>query len=1054
MRKILMLLFSVLLLNLQLLAQNRTVTGKVTDAAGAPVSGASVQVQNTRVGTVTKDDGTFSISIPANRRVLVISAVGQASQEVTIGTQTNVSVTLQAGTGANLQEVVVVGYGTQRRREVTGNVANVSGAAVAEKPVQSFEQALGGRAAGVQVTIPTGVLNSPPVFRIRGTNSLSLSSYPLVIVDGVPSNTGDYSSTNAAGNALASINPADIASIDIAKDAAATAIYGSRAANGVVFVTTKRGRAGKPRVTYDGNVSWSEAYRLPKVLDAFQYTDFKNMAVANNPGQLSSLGANPFKLTNGPDGNPINTNWYNYVYRKGLSQNHTLSVSGGSDNTTYYLSAGYSNQQGIIRKNDFIRSNILFNLDSRISNIFSYGGKISFSNEQNFAATTSGSLSGEAYNTGGLARLAIVNAPNVSPYNNDGSYNIGAAYIGSMNNALPQVGFYNPVPILDMNRSNSETNHIQSNVYLQLKPVPWLTLRSQYGIDYLLVDNDLFWNPIHGDGQSYNGYATSNFGKYKRWVWDNTAQVEYSFAAKHNVNLIVGNEQDRRTSLGYGINRQTLSDPAYTILQAGFTTNNSASNVFGENYLLSNFARLNYDFSKKYFLSGTVRRDEYSAFAVKAGVFWAGSAGWEITKEGFWQSAGLDKTFSSFKIRGSYGKVGNTAGIGDYPTFSLFSSGLYGGASTLAFSQAGNPNLHWENSYKTDVGFSLGLFKDRLTGEFAYYKNNITDLILNVPQAPSTGVPNSIPLNVGKMFNKGAEVTLNVTAIRSKDFSWNSSFNITFNKNQVTALSPDLSEILTTTSSLETVNKTKAGYSAGYLWVIKTGGVDATTGKRIFINSAGTPVYYQYYAPTGQFNYSTTPDGLTKYVSPTGGTSISQSADALMYANVLPKTYGGWSNTFRYKGFDLDVLLTYQAGFYVYYGTNAGLHDQRFWNNSVDVLQAWGKTNDMAKYAKPVYGDNVSNGSAMPLDINVFKGDFVKLKNVSFGYTLPKGVLNRVKIANARLYLTGQNLAVMTKYPGPDPEVSSNGNATQSQGVDRNGAANARTIIVGLNVGF
>jgi TonB-linked SusC/RagA family outer membrane protein len=1055
MRKLLCLCVVLMLLTIQVWAQ-RTVTGKVTDDKGNPLPNVSVQVKGTTSGTVTDANGVFSLAVPQRAQALVFSSIGMSTQEFPIQGSTSFNVRLSSSE-RNMQEVVVVGYGaTQRRRELTGSISTVKGSEVSEKPVQSFDQALAGRAAGVQVTIPTGVLNTPPVFRVRGTNSLSLSSYPLIIVDGVPSFTGDFSSTNAASNALASINPNDIESIDIAKDAAATAIYGSRAANGVVFITTKKGRPGKPRVNYDVNVGWSNAYRLPNLLNAFQYTDFKNMAAANNGNvnttNAAGAGYTHFALTNGPDGQPINTNWFDYVYRQGISQNHTLSVSGGNDNTTYYFSAGYTNQKGIIQKNDFLRSNMLFNIDSKVNNVLTVGGKISFSNEKNFAATTSGSLSGEGFNTGGLARLAIVNAPNVSPYKNDGSYNIGNTYIGSMNNSLAQVGFYNPVPILDMNRSNSEVNHIQSNAYIQLRPFSWLTLKSLYGIDYLLVDNDLFWSPIHGDGQSYGGYATNNFGKYKRWIWDNTAQLDYSFGGKHNLMVLVGNEQDRRTSSGYGLNRQTLSDPAYDVIQAGFTTSNAASLVLGENYLLSSFASLKYDFNKKYYLSGNIRQDEYSALGQKKGVFYGASAGWEIAKENFWESAGIDKIFSTFKIRGSYGKVGNTAGIGDYVTFSSFSSGLYGGTATSYFSQAGNPDLKWETSKKTDIGFSFGILKDRITGEFAWYKNDISDLILNVPQSPSTGLPNAVPLNVGKMYNKGVELTLNATPVNRGAFTWNSNFNFSYNKNEVTALAPGLSEIITSTSSLESVNKTKVGYSAGYLWVIRTAGVDPATGRRIFINSQGKQVLYQFYAPAGQFNYSN-PDG-TKYVSPTGGTSINQAADAVMYANAVPKYYGGWDNTFRYKGFDVDVLLTYQGGFYVYYGTNAGLHDQRFWNNANDILNAWSKTGDNASWPKPVYGDNVSNGSAMPLDINVFKGDFIKLKNLSIGYTLPKSLLGRAKISNARFYVSGQNLAVMTKYPGPDPEVSSNGNATQGQGIDRNTAANARTIIVGLNVSF
>jgi hypothetical protein len=567
----------------------------------------------------------------------------------------------------------------------------------------------------------------------------------------------------------------------------------------------------------------------------------------------------------------------------------------------------------------------------------------------------------------------------------------------------------------------------------------------------VFVDNDIFQNPLNGDGQAAGGVARGIFGKYKRWIWTNTAQFDYTFATDHTTSLIVGNEQQRGTSEAFGIDRQTLSDPIYNLVQAGFTTNNSFGMAFGENYLLSNFARLNYDFRKKYFLSGNIRQDENSALGIKKGTFWGVSGGWEISKEGFWQSAGLNNVFNNFKIRGSYGKVGN-GNVNDYSPFSTFGSGLYGGQATLIFNNAGNNQITWETSSKTDIGFSFGMLNNRLSGEFAYYKNNINNLILDVPQAPSAGLPTTVSANVGSMYNKGIELTLNATPIQGRNFSWNTSFNFTTNKNEVTSLAPGLNEILTITGGSETVNKTMPGYSLGYLYVIRTAGVDAATGRRIFLNAQGQKVYYQFYAPAGQFNYSNE-DG-TKYVSPTGGTSITAAADAVMYQNVLPKQYGGWDNTFRYGGFDVNVLLTYQLGFHVYYGSNAGLRDQRFWNNSVDVLRSWKKPGDITDVPKAVYGDNVSNGSAMPLDVNVFKGDFVKLRNLSLGYNLSKTTLNSIGINSARLFVSGQNLAIITKYPGPDPEVSSNGTSTTSQGVDRNTIGNARTLTVGLNINF
>lgn len=945
-----------------------------------------------------------------------------------------------------IEEVVVVGYGTQKKSDVTASLTTVKGSVLADKPVQTFDQAMAGRSTGVQITVPSGVLNAAPVFRIRGTSSISLSSYPLIIIDGVPTFTDNNSSTSAASNPLASINPADIESVDIAKDAAATAIYGSRAANGVVFVTTKKGKSGKARVNYSTWLSLASPFRLPKTLGAEDYVKYKNAAVANNP----SASAVKFSTAFDANGNLIDTNWADIIYRTGLSYNHSINVSGGNDGTSYYFSAGYTNQQGIIQNNDFKRISALLNVDSKVNKYISIGGKLSFSNEENLAAANSGSLSGGAFSTGGLGRLQFVLPSTLAPFNNDGSYSLNGAAIGSSPQivGISNLGYYNPKFILDNNKESTENNRIQGNVYGQVKPLSWLTARTQLGLDFMLTDNNVFWSPRGGDGYSRNGYAWSGNDIAKTIVWTNTLQVDKAFG-QHDFNLLFGNEQQFSKFKGIGLQRENLSDPDYDVIQAGFTTNNPANLYKSENYLVSFFSRLNYNYGDKYFLSGNLRQDEYSALAIKKGTFWGVSAGWEIAKEGFWNGIGADNVFSSFRLKGSYGKVGNVSGIGNFQSLSTFGSGLYGGFSTLSFNNVGNPNLTWETSKKMDIGASFSILKGRLTADVTYYDNKIDGLILFVQQSPSTGLPTSVPQNIGKMYNKGWEVDVKSSIIQTDDFSWNVGGNVSFNENMVTELAPGMPNLQTATSGLETVNRTMPGYSLGHLFVVRTAGVDPTTGKRIFLNKNGEKIYYQFYAAPGTFQWSKTPDGTVK----ADAVSI---ADGVMYGNTQPKIYGGFDNTFRYKGFELNSLFTFQMGNYVYYGSNAGLHDQRWWNNSEDVLtDAWQNPGDTGKkYAKPVFNDNVSNGSSMPLDINVFKGDFLKLKSLTLAYNLPKAVLDEYKINSVRLYISGQNLFILTKYPGPDPEVSSNGNTASSPGVDRNTVGNARTFVFGLNVGF
>lgn len=1042
MRKLLLLTLFQALLVVGAWAQ-KTVTGKVTDNTGTPVANVSVQVKGSRTGTMTDANGSFAIAISAEAKILVFSAVDFNTVEETVGGRTVINVSL-APQEKVLQDVIVVGYGTQRKKEVTGSIATVKGADLANKPVQSFEQALGGRAAGVQVTIPSGVLNAPPVLRIRGTNSISLSSYPLIVLDGVPMYSGDFSGTSAAGNILASINPNDIESVDIAKDAAASAIYGSRAANGVLFITTKKGKSGKAKVTLDSWVGFTNVFGLPDLLDAFEYTDHKNSALVN-AGTFNAT-TNAFALTNGPDGNPINTNWYDYVYRRGVQHSNTVSVSGANDNTNYYFSAGYTDQEGIIKRNDYKRISLTMNVDQKVNKAISLGGKIQYSNEQNLAAVSSGSL-GDAFATAGLGRVVLVTAPNISPYNNDGTYNYSGALIGVMGNKQGQVGFNNPVIQLDNNRNNAEINHIIANAYLQVKPLKFLTLRSVFGIDYVLVDNEVYFSPISGEGFSNNGSASSWFNKNKRWVWTNTAQFDQTFAEKHNVSVLAGIEQQKSDFVGYGLNRINVSDPAFTNIQGGWATPNTTGLGIGENYLYSEFGRMQYNFDRKYFITANLRRDGASQLGAnsKYGTFWGVSAGWEVANENFWSSAGLDKVFSSFKVRGSHGRVGNISGLGNFASLSTFGSGLYGGNATVVFNQAGNSNLGWETSTKTDIGINFGFLNDRITSEITYYKNNIDGLLLFVPQPPSAGLPSALPDNVGTMYNKGVEFMVSATPFAKKDFTWTTSFNITYNKNEVTSLALGLDQIISATGGLENPSITKPGFPIGMLFITRTNGVDPATGRRIFINKNGQEVYFQHVAPSGQNRFSFADGSLAPTVS---------AADAAPYKNTNPKYVGGFDNTVRYKNFEMNFLFTYQLGFYIYYGTQAGLRDQRFWNNETAILRKWTKAGDITDIPKAVFGDNISNGSAFPLDVNVFKGDFVKLRSLSLGYNIPKSIVDKAKMSSARFYVSGNNLLIFTKYPGPDPEVSSNGNGTTNQGIDRNTVGNARTITVGLNIGF
>jgi TonB-linked SusC/RagA family outer membrane protein len=1049
MRKLLLLSMAVVLALGQLYAQ-RTITGKVTDDKGNPLPNASVLVKGTQTGTVTKTDGSYSLTVLANARTLVISSVDMEPQEFSIGSETTINASLKAA-DKSLSEVVVVGYGTQRKKEVTGSVSQINGNKLKDQPLQSFEQGLSGRAAGVNVSIPNGVLGNPPLIRVRGTNSISLSSAPLIVIDGVPSFTGDAGGT-ASNNLLGDINPADIESIEVLKDASAAAIYGSRASAGVVLITTKKGRQGKARVNYESWAGWTKAYNLIEVLNAQEFTDLKNEALTNAGTPPNGTTRGFYTMTDA-NGKLIDTRWYDYIYRTGFSQNHTLSISGANDRTTYYFSGGYTDQKGIFKNNNFKRMTGRFTLDQKVNDWLTVGGTFNYSSSKNTGLNTGST--GAAFNTSGAARLGFALAPNVSPYNPDGSYNINGGSIGQGKN-LTALAFTNPVLILDLNRFRSNGERILGNVYGQVRILKGLNFKTLYGIDHLSVVNEEFRNAIHGDGSQFGGAVSNTLQQPFRWNWQNTLTYDTRFATNHGLNLLLGAEQQYTRTDNWGADRRNQTDPFFDEFQGGFIDIVPTGNTFAENFLQSYFGRINYDFKKKYFLSFNARRDGYSAFSEKWGTFYGGSAGWTISEEDFWKNSSIANTMSSFKMRGSYGMVGNFAGIGSYPYQTLFNGGLYGAVGAIFFNQGGNPDLTWEKSKKLDLGFSAGFLRDRFNVEFAYYKNDISDLVLAEPQSPSRGIPgNSILRNVGSMVNKGIELTLSGTILSKKDFSWTSNLNITTLKNEVTALSNNNADILVSTGGLESPSLIRVGESIGSFLAVKTIGINPANGQRIFLMKDGTQVQYNH-AASAATRWTKVSDGLAT-------TPPNQVTDGVVIGPALPKYFGGFDNTLRYKGLDLNVLLFFSGGNYVYNGSKAGLHDNRNWNNAKDNLERWQKPGDVTNWPRVVFGDNVSNGSALVISSNVEKGDFVKVRNISLGYTLPQNLVGRVNLSNVRVYVAALNVLTFTNYSGFDPEIQSNGegsNVASSQvtngapSVDRNAAPLARTFNVGINIGF
>jgi TonB-dependent starch-binding outer membrane protein SusC len=1038
MKRIFMLLSLLLLTGALVIGQTVQITGTVTSSEdNQPIAGASVFIKGTTIGALTGVDGKFVVTAPANAQSLVVSFIGFRTQETPIEKRTNINVVLEQDV-FRVDEVVVVAYGTQQRRDITGSVSSVKGADIRSVPVQSFDQALAGKAAGVSITMPNGVLNNPPVIRVRGVNSITSSSNPLIVVDGVPIFTGNIGGT-AIQNSLADVNPNDIESMEILKDASATALYGSRAANGVIIITTKRGAGAKTKVTYDGYAGWTEPFRLFEMMNAEQYLDHKNLAYTNLNGTA------PLQRVNGPDGKPIETNWADYVYNKGFQMNHAITVSGSSPTTSYFLSVGYSDQDGMIKNNFYQRKNARMNVDHKINKMISMGVNIAYTNGYTESPNT-----GSNFSTAGAARLAFVLPPIIAPFLNDGSYNVVSGGIGGMGTGLPAgLGYHNPGQIFETNTHTTTSDRLMTTLFASVEPFKGLVFKTVYGMDNLSRETTTFWSPIGGDGYSYGGYAYNWTGKDNRWTWTNTLSYMATIREKLNLNVLAGVEQQRTVGSSWNAAKQSVADQFYETFAGSWTTALGVpGGGYGENFYASYFGRVSLNWNRKYYVEGSYRLDGYSGLSEnnKFGDFGGVSMMWNISNEEFIASSGLTDIFSDIRFKASYGRVGNMFGIGNYSSLFLYGGGLYGAKPTLAFSQAGNSDLKWETSDKYDVGLSFGLLKDRLQMDFSYFYNDVNNLILNVPQSPSKGIPgNSIPANVGSMNNKGLEFSLTSYNISKANFSWTTNFNFTWIKNEVTELAPGVNEIRSSTGGLETTNITVVGKPVGNLLAVETRGVDPQTGRRIFVNAAGEEILYSH-ENANKWTYKS--DGA---VAP----AVNTANDGKAWASPLPKYYGGIDNTVTYGNFDFAVNLTYSLGFYVYCGSKAGIRDQRWWNNSREVYEtAWKAPGDVTNIPKPVMNDNVSNGSAFTITENVEKGDFLKARNIALGYTFKNVWPNGMNFERIRVYGQVFNAFVITKYSGTDPEVSTNTDSNTAPGIDRNSAPQARTYSFGVNISF
>ena len=972
-----------------------------------------------------------------------ISYIGMQTAEVAIAP--NIRVILKTDSKA-LDEVVVVAYGTQSARTVTASVSTVRADALKDVPSVSFDQMLQGRASGVSITTPSAGVGQAPIVRVRGVNSITSGTSPLYVVDGVPIESGNLSYL-ANANALADINPADIVSMDVLKDAAAAALYGSRAANGVILITTKQGQSGKVKVSYDGFVGFSNATDFYEMMNAQEYVDFKNLAVKNRygtdelsltTGYVSPYGNKAFNMMKDANGNYVDTDWKDAAFQNGLSQSHSVAVSGGSDKVRYYLSGNYTTQEGIVKGDKYDRLGVKANINVQATDWLKVG-----MNTNVTTGTTSyvdAARRGSNFAVGGFPRLALINAPNLPMYNEDGTPYYLAQGLGYGGNTVFST-FSNPAAILSLgNGLSSDVTRFIGVFYAEATPLKGLSLKTQYGVDYARIEEQRFWSPLHGDGVNSKGLANAYNTKNNRWTWTNTATYNFSLG-QNNFNLLAGTEASERNNSRWTAQRKDLQDDKFVVFQGPFGSA-TAGGSLSNNTMVSYFGRINYDYASKYIVSLNYRRDGYSALSEKNrwGNFGGVSAAWRVSEEGFFKP--LRNVVDDLKIKGSYGVVGNTD-IYDYASKSFYSSYNYGINGTYGLAQIADPNLKWESSEKYSIGFNARLL-DRISVDFDYYYTKSSDLILDVPQSPSKGIPgNIITTNAGKMKNSGIELTVSADVIRNSQFTWETSFNITTNKNKVISLADGVENILKgDNGGLEITNITVPGKSIGRLYLYPTAGVDPKSGRRVFITPEGDRTLLMF--EKGGWFYE-------------DGTEYAGEFEPVDCGNTLPTWYGGWTNNFKYKGFDLSLFFQFSGGNKIYNGTKASVSDMRYWNNSKDVYKKyWTPERTHAEYPMPIYGDNYSNGSALPISDLVERGDYLRLKNVSLGYTFnTKNWSKAVGISALRLYVKAQNLFVITGYSGMDPETLTNvESATLSGGTDKNTLPQARTYTIGVNLTF
>lgn len=1038
-------------------AQNRQISGKVIAGDdGSTLPGVSVMVKGTKVGAVTAENGTFSISAPANA-TLVFSFIGYTPQEVNIADRTVINVTLAANAKALEQvNIVSVGYGTTKRADLTGSISSVSSAQIEKVPVTTTDQALQGRAAGVQVTNNDGAPGAGVQVQIRGIGTFG-NTDPLYVVDGYPITGG-----------LNQINPNDIASIDILKDASATAIYGTRAANGVVIITTKRGRKESDvEISFDTYGSIQSKPKTYKVLDAQQF-----VTLAKERSALDGITIEP-EWNNASSLRTID--WQNELYQTGYRQSYNLSLRGGSEKIQTALSLNYFDQKGIVKFSGLKRLSTNLNADYQAKTWLKASANLKYTRNDNQARFASGGQDA-GFGIGSLTKLAPTMTGNpLTDQVKDENGNYG--YFTKSNQYLNWG--HNVLADTETQDQKNLTNYLLTNVSLEATLLPGLRIKTNFGINSTDYSGYYFTpsnNRLSGAVPSYYSQSANNSFEY---LWENTVAYTKTFG-QHNFDFVGGvSQQDNTYRFISGQGNGQISDAIRNLNSVNNYTNITGSE---QSYALaSQFARLNYKYGDKYFVTGTVRRDGSSRFGAnnRYGIFPSGSVAWRIKNEPFLKNF---TALSDLKLRASYGEVGSQSSIGLFQYLALYGTGgsitspnNYGYPINknyeegLVLTTPQNKDLKWETSKQTDFGLDASFLGGSLTLTADYYIKESADFLLNIPVPPQTGFT-YLTKNVGSIRNSGLELGLEYRQSKNA-FKYGVGLNVTTVKNKIISLSTGQDAIYNLTSlgfpntganSWITYTQSAVGGSIGEFYGYKTAGIFQSQAEVDAANASATAANGGVAIP---YQTAVTVAGDRRFVDTNGDGKIT-SADKVSLGSPLPKFYTGLNLDASYKAFDVNVLLFASIGNKIFNYQARTLESFGATNGSIGIenvseeyyLNRWTTTNPSNRYARVVKDD--PNGNTQPSDVYVENGSFMKLRSAQIGYTLPAEMAKKIAVSRLRLYISGQNLFTVTKYSGLDPEIgqpndpSTGTRSVTASGIDIGTYPNSRFYTLGLNVTF